>query len=166
MPGLAVDPHVPTRLLDDAVNRGETEACAFPGLLGGEKGIEGVLPGVTTHSDAVVADGKHHIATRNHGRVLAGVGLVQLDVPCLDADRSAAWHSVACVDDEVHQDLLDLPGVGDDVSARRTARGDRDVFANEPLQHRFYGRYYAVQIENARLQNLFAAERQQLSRER
>src|SRR5205814_553619 len=103
------------------VNGGETQAGAFPGLLGGEKWIERVLPGVTTHSDAVVADGKHHIATRNHGRVLAGVGLIQLDVPCLDADRSTAWHSVARVDHEVHQDLLDLPGVGDDIAARQSA---------------------------------------------
>src|SRR5690242_21840177 len=38
LPHLAVDPHVPARLLDDAVHRGESETRPLADLLGGEEG--------------------------------------------------------------------------------------------------------------------------------
>jgi len=65
------------------------------------------------------------------GTVSAGEGLVEVGVGGLDDDTSAAWHRVARVHDEVHDDLLDLARVGLDVSQIRLEVGFQiDVLAD------------------------------------
>src|SRR5204863_8614434 len=86
--GLTVDPHIAARLLDDSIDRGEAEACAFSSFLGREERIERVLSGVAVHANAGVADCEHDVPAGDDGRVLAGIGLVELHVLRLDADRS------------------------------------------------------------------------------
>ncbi len=124
-----------------------------------------MLSGVDAHSDAGVSDCQHDVPSRHDRRMLAGVCLVELDVPGLDADRAALWHRVASVHHQVDEDLLDLTRISDDVAARRTTRCDDDIFADQAAKHRLDRRHDAVHVQHSWLQNLLPAECQQLLRE-
>ena len=66
----------------------------------------------------------------------ARVVVVQIDVRGLDGQLAAVRHGVARVDREVHEDLLDLPGIGLDVpEAADQEKRQLDVGAEEPTEH-------------------------------
>ena len=46
--------------------------------------------------------------------MLAGVGFVQFHVGGFEGELAAVRHGVAGIEGEVHDDLLDLPGIGFD----------------------------------------------------
>ena len=75
-------------------------------------------------------------------------------------------HRVARVHGEVDDHLLDLRRVG---AHRRELgaehRHELDVLADQAAQHHVHVADRRVQVEDARLQHLLAAERQQLARE-
>ena len=60
------------------------------------------------HAGAGVADRHLDVVAGLQPRVRGDADLVELDVAQLDRDLAAARHGVARVDDEVHQNLLDL----------------------------------------------------------
>ena len=80
--------------------------------------------------------------------------------------RPPCCHRVARVDDEIHEHLLQLSGIGDNVASRRALRRDDDVFPDETPQHWLDCLDDAIHVEDARLENLLAAEREQLARQR
>ena len=94
------------------------------------------------------------------------VARVELDVGRLDRELAAARHRVARVDDEVHEDLLDLPGIGLH-GAEVEAAHDRqlDVLAEEAAQHLLDAADRLVEVEDPRLEDLLPAERQELPRQ-
>jgi hypothetical protein len=63
---------------------------------------------LVSNPEAGIGDGEHHVGTCCHPEMLAGVVLVQFRVVRLKGQLSATRHGVPRVDDEVHDDLLDL----------------------------------------------------------
>src|SRR5580704_1736581 len=160
---LAEDPDVAATLLDDSVDPGKPEPGAFCAF-GGEEGFEDVGLSFYVHAHAGVADSQHHVFARLKGRVNAGVFVVEGDVGGLDCEFSAGGHGVAGIDGEVHDDLLDLAGIGAHRAETRARHHDQvDVFANHAVEHFQVFGDDAVEIENARSQHLLAAEGEQLA---
>ena len=97
----------------------------------------------------------------------APAGSAARDRGRFDPQRSAGRHGVPRVDGEVHQDLFELSAVRHRADLRTVEpRLDRDVFADDPAQHRLHFRHDVVEVHRLRLQQLPAAEREQLARER
>ena len=89
--------------------------------------------------------------------------LIEIDVGGFDRQAPAARHRVARVEDQVHQDLLQLSGVGaDGVEPGRQLRHQFDAFADQPAEHLAHPDDQCVEIDRRRMEHLFAAERQQL----
>ncbi len=81
--------------------------------------------------------------------------------------HSAFGHRVARVRAQVHQDLFELPGIGPDPREGHSAADfDVDVAADQPPEQRLDRADDLVQVQYSRLQNLLAAECQQLTRQR
>ena len=91
---------------------------------------------------------------------------VELHVGGLDGQLAPLRHGVAGVHDEVHENLLQLSGIGHHHSEGGTVRdGELDVRSDETLQHLRGAVDGHVQIEDPRLEDLLPAERQQLPRQ-
>jgi hypothetical protein len=91
--------------------------------------------------------------------VKAGVFLSQRDVRGFDGELAAGGHGVARIHGQIHDDLLDLPGIGAHRAQGR--RGDHykiDIFADDARKHLEVLRDHRIQIENFRRQHLLAAE--------
>ena len=68
--------------------------------------------------------------------MLRGVIVVDLDVGGFERQRAALGHRVAGVDRQIEQDLVDLAGIGEHrAERRRRADDERDVLADQPIQH-------------------------------
>ena len=96
-----------------------------------------------------------------------GVGLVQDDIGRLESQIAALGHRVARVDDQVHDHLLDLPGVGlDAAQIGRRRDGQPDVLADQASQHLLKLHDDRVQIQDLGLEDLLPAEGQELPGQR
>src|SRR5690606_36872239 len=81
-------------------------------------------------------------------------------------DAPAVRDGVAGVDDQVHEDLLELTRVGAGVPKIWGATQlDIDVLADDPTDHSLDSRHDTVQLEHLGLQHLLPAECQQLPRQ-
>ncbi len=68
--------------------------------------------------------------------MLAGVSLIELGVRGFQSQLAAVGHGVAGIQGEVHDDLLDLPGIGFHRAQVTGGDGeDFNVFADQPPQH-------------------------------
>jgi hypothetical protein len=163
--GLAVDHDPAAGLLDDAEHGRQAEAGALTDRLGGEERLEDPGPGRRLHADAGVADRQHHVPAGAGAELGGGVGLVELDVGGLDGQPAAVGHGVAGVDHQVHQHLLELAGIGVDPAevGRGPHRTQLDVLAQQALEHRPQVGDDLIEVEHPRLQELAAAEREELA---
>ena len=95
-----------------------------------------------------------------------GVAAVEFHVRRFDRQPSAVGHRVARVDHQIQQYLLDLARVCLH-AAKFSARQERhvNVFADHAREHPDHSRDRVVHVQHARLQDLLAAEGQQLARE-
>ena len=85
----------------------------------------------------------------------------------LDGQPAAAGHRVPGVHDEVHEDLLELAGIDEDVQLLAAQRElQLHVLTDQPLQHPERALDEAADVEHLRLDHLPARERQELLRER
>ncbi len=131
-PRLAVHPDVAAALLHDAVHGREAEARTFAEFLGGEERLEQPRLCGPIDADACVGHGEHHVAARLHRPVLPRVRGVEIHAGGLDGESAAPGHGVAGVDHQVHDDLLELPGIGPDGGAGRLGREAQfDVFPDQ-----------------------------------
>src|SRR5262249_17468787 len=97
------------------------------------------------------------------GEVAAGIAFVEHDIGGFDGEDSAFRHGVAGVDHQVHEDLLDLAGVGaDGAKVGGQHQAEIDVFADEAPEHAAQAGDELVEIEHAGLQDLAAAEGEEL----
>ena len=88
---------------------------------------------------------------------------VERDVGGLDGQFAALRHGVAGVDGEVHDDLVDLAGIGAHCAERGAWNHYQiDILADHAGEHFQVLGDHLVQIEHFGRQHLFAAERQQL----
>src|SRR6516162_8000076 len=117
-----------------------------------------------TDAGAVVGNRKQHQG--------AGFGIdmpslqfvVPLNIHRLDRQLSPQRHSVSSVDDEVHENLLDLPRIGSDGSqARVQEQLQLNIFANQAPEHFAKALDERVQVDDFGYQHLPAAESQQLA---
>ena len=83
-----------------------------------------------------------------------------------DGERTAARHGVAGVDGKIHDDLLNHAAVADDDRQfGGRMKFQRDVLADEALEHFAHVADGLAQIERPGLHHVFAAEHEQLARE-
>jgi hypothetical protein len=79
---------------------------------------------------------------------------------------SATWHCVPGIHRKVHQYLGDLARISANGAQFRIEDGcEFDVFAYYSLQHLFHIDHSLIQVKGPRANDLFPAERKQLSRE-
>ena len=96
-----------------------------------------------------------------------GVSLIQIGVASLNREFTAEGHRVAGVHSQVHDDLLNLPGVCFDPPQSRFKNCEQDdVFSNQPPQHVLQIGDGHVEVKHLRSKHLAAAESQQLAGER
>ena len=152
---------------DDPVDGGEAEAGAFAFALGGEERLEGPLDRLLVHADAGVAHFQADVAARLGVGVHVGVLLVEVGLVDLDHQAPAVRHRVASVDGQVDQHLLDLAGIGLDRTAVLAEAGDQlDPLPQRPAQEVLQLGDDVAQIQQLRLDDLAAAEDQQLAGQR
>ena len=101
-----------------------------------------------------------------NGAVDAREAFVECDICSLNGEFAALGHSIASVDREIHDDLVDLTRVGADCAQGRARDHDEiDILANHTGQHLQVLGDGLVQVEHLRSQNLLAAEGEQLTRQ-
>ena len=116
---------------------------------------------------AGIGDAQHEVLARRHWRMFTRIRLAHRRPRGADHELAAAGHRVARVEREVDHRLLDLSRIPE--HRQRPARQlglDLDVCAEQPRQQPRDRGDRLVEIEHARLEQLFAAERQQLTRHR
>ena len=154
-------------LLENPVHRGEAEAGSLAELLRGEERLEDAGPRLRVHPRAAVGHRQAHVAAGLDTPVLAVERLLELHRERLDRQRPAVGHRVTPVHREVEEDLLELTGVGQDRADRRVELHDeRDVLADQAVEHLLDLGDDLVQVEQPGPNDLLTAEREELLRER
>src|ERR1035441_7103952 len=153
-----------TALLDDALNGGESEAGAVADLLGGEEGLEDVALSFLVHALTVVAEGEADVLSV---RQVHGEPRAAFDVGGFDGQPTARRHGIAGIDGEIDENLVHLPGIGENVpQAVGKRRMDLYVLSQQAGKHALGTGHIGVQVEANGLEDLSAAEGQQLAGER
>src|SRR5262249_58362087 len=88
----AVDLHVPTALLDDPVDGGQTQPGPFARLLRGEKRLEDVRLRLRVHSTTGIGDGQEHVRARLYPPVPGRVVAIQLHRARFHREEAALRH--------------------------------------------------------------------------
>src|SRR5260221_10048254 len=129
--GLAFGENVSIALLDDAVNGREAEAGAFSLFLGGKERFKDAGLSFLVHAVAGIGNRNYGIASGLDETVLAKV-LAHGNVRTFHGELATFGHGVFGVDDQVHDDLLELAGVGAGVSGLSGEAGNQfDVFSDQ-----------------------------------
>src|SRR5215468_4125695 len=125
---------VASALLHNSVHRRQSEAGTFALFLGGEKRLEDSRLSFPIHSNAGIRYREHHIRSRLDQRMLAAAGIKILRT-CLDKNLSTLGHRIFCIDHQVHDDLLELAGIGTSMAeVGRQPCSEFDGFANQGTQ--------------------------------
>jgi len=139
----------------------EPQARAPADVLGREERVEDVALRLGVDPRAGVGDRKARVRPRLDARVFVGVALAEPLLAGLDRQDAAVRHRVAAIHREVDDYLLDLAAVGQ--HRGRVFRGEHgylDVVADQAGKHRHHGGDHFVQVEDDRLENLLARERE------
>ena len=165
-PHRAVDGGVAPGLLHDAVHGREPESCPLARRLGREERLEDPAHGLLVHADAGVAYLDGDVVPLLQPAMIARVARRDVPVRGLHEQLTAGRHGVARVHREVHQHLRDLTRVGAHCAQILIQRsGHRDVLADQAAENLLAVAHHGIQVDDARLQHLLAAEREQLLRE-
>jgi hypothetical protein len=139
----------------------KAQACALARLLCGEKWLEQMCERVGVHATPVVGDREHHVASRGGAGMFMPEVLAEFHVAGGNCQGTAAGHSIACVDREVHQDVLHLSGIHlDHAKIRRCLNRNADALAQQWMQQFLDVPHKGVEIDETRLQQLSSAEGQ------
>src|ERR1035438_1289463 len=156
---LALNEDVAAALLDDAVDGGKSEAGAFAFFFGGEEGLEDAGLGFAVHALASVADRDHDVGAVFDESIFRAVRLVESDAGGADADFAAVGHGVFGVDNEIHDDLLELSGVGASATDGGSEAGSEfDIFADERTEEPLHVSDDGVDVDDLEFEMLFPAE--------
>ena len=113
---------------------------------------------------AGIAHRQHDVASGLDGLVVAGIVCVELRVGSFERELPAVRHGVAGIEGQVHDDLLDLPGIGLHRAEIACRYGqDFNVLSNQPAQQGIQIHHDVIQIDDARRKHLLAAEGEQLA---
>ena len=164
---LAVDFHVATRLLDEAVDLGQAQAGTMTNFLGGEERIE--CPGfdVFRHACARVGHCEHDVLARYDLDLRGGILVVEMHVRCLDRKLAAARHGVPGIDRKIENREFKLVGIGKrapDAAAQHRLHGH--LLAERAPQKVRHARDEAANIDGLGIERLLAREGQKPLRQR
>ena len=99
--------------------------------------------------------------------VFGTVGIVEGDAGGANADFAAVGHGVFGVDHEIHDDLLELAGIGAGAAdGGGEAGGEFDIFADERAEETLHVGDDGVDVDDLEFEKLFAAEGEELASER
>ena len=88
----------------------------------------------------------------------------RFELRCLDVKLATIRHGIASVDGQVHDDLLDLVGIGAHGASLRIEREHHiNILSNQALEHLLEVADYIVHRDVPRLADLAAAEGQKLA---
>src|SRR5580693_768853 len=165
LPRFALNQDIAATLLDDAVHGRKSQSSTFSFLLGGEKWLEDAQLGFFVHALAGISYREHDVKTRvNVGVFAANVLMVQSGVGALNSDFSTIRHGVFGIDHQIHEDLLDLAGIGaGSAEIGCELRLQLDVLSDQRTQQALYLLHDEVQVYNLQFQQLLPAERQELA---
>ena len=91
------------------------------------------------------------------------VAFIEVHVCGFYGQSATIGHGIPGIDHQVHDDLLNLSGVCLHPPQTRSRPGDQlNIFADEPAQHLIEVCHQAVEVDDPRLEQLHAAEGQQL----
>ncbi len=107
--------HVATELLDQPVHDRHAQTRAAGAAPGREEGLEQPCLRQLVHADAGVANGQTNEGAGNGPSGGEPVRGLQVSRPKRQAELAALGHGVACVGGQVHHDLFDRPGAGEDL---------------------------------------------------
>ena len=128
-----IDPHLPARLLGEAIDHRQAEAGALADRFRCEERLEHPRDHLRRHAGAGVGHGNRQVLPRRHV-VRARRPLIQPLVGGLDGDATAVRHRVAGVDAQVEQRVLELRGIDQrGPEAGRSDNLDRDAGADRAL---------------------------------
>ncbi len=120
-----------------------------------------------SHAGSRVADAEHYIVARNSTSMCSHIVLIKDNMVSCDGKFAAVWHGIAGIDDQIHQNLPHVAGIGLE-TAGMLAENNRhfDVLVNESPQHFVQFLDLIVKIKHHGFHGLLATEHQQLSRQR
>src|SRR5512145_66303 len=95
-----------------------------------------------------------------------GILSIELDVLRLDGDIAAFRQGISGVDNEVHQNLINLPSIGEHWRNLLQTRLESNVLPENSVNHSCYLTHHLVETERLQLEDLLAAKRKKLPRER
>jgi hypothetical protein len=99
---------VASTLFHDVGDDGKPEAGSFSLALRSEEWLEDLRLGGGVHAAAIVTDCDHNVLLVSRSAVRRLLARVKFRVLSFDEDVTAVWHGIAGVDDQIHDDLLDL----------------------------------------------------------
>ena len=153
-------------LFHNAVHGRESKPGALAQLLGGEEGLEETLLGLRVHAGPGVRDGQHHVRAGLHFYAVLHILLIESHVGRLDGQLAAVGHCVARVDRQVHEHLLDLPGVdADTIEGPGWTELQFHILADEPSEHLGGVLDQLIEIDHLGPEGLLPAERKELPRQ-
>ena len=163
---LAANPNGPVHLLDYAINCGQAKACAFARFLGRKERLEDAGLGSRVHASARITDREHDVFADGYAVAGLRVVLIHHDVPGCQGKATAQRHRVASVHGQIQDHLLDLPGVGLHAPERGRREGRQfNSVRDQPIQHFRDVVHHCVQVQYFHVQDLLAAEGQELPRQ-
>ena len=153
-------------LTDDAIHGGQTEAGALTDILGGEKRLIYMREDRGVHAPAVVGDGKTEEVSAAGIGMPAPVVFGERDSSQANADGARAGDRIAGVDDEIHDNLLEIGGIGE--NARQIFGAvtlKLDVLGQKAREHVAQVGQRDAEIQRLGAGNLTPAEDKQLPRQ-
>ena len=156
--GFALDASV--ALVDDAVDGGESEAGGLGGVFGGEEWFEDAAAGWFVHADAGIGDGEDDAGV---GGSAVGLGRFERRRSGGDSQGATGGHGGAGIVGQLHEDQVELIGIDDDGGEGfLQAQFNGDSGAEGAVKHGEGAAHAFVEVDDAGLQKLEAAEGQQL----
>ena len=126
-----------------------------------------MLEDVRVHPAPGVPDAQSDVASGTRSRTRGRRLLVDDDVLGVECQRATAGHRVARVHREIDQNLLDLPGVGEDRPQAGAQGGhELDVLPDGPAQQLLDVARHAAEVHHLGMDDLAAAEGEELAGER
>ena len=115
------------------------------------------------HTGARVAHSERDVVSDGSFGVLIDLPAIEPAIPGLDDHTAAERHGVACIQRQIQNDLIQLPGIHLHVPRLFGLPGyDLDVGRNQPSQHLDQIGHGGIYVQHFGLQHLLAAEGQHL----
>ena len=135
--GRALDFDPTSMLFEHAINGGQTHSGAFAGIFRREEWLKDSRDSRCIHPVTGIFHSQANMWTELRLRISRAITFVDFNPPGGKCEFPAIGHRVTRVESEVHDDLIDVAWVGKNRRQLwRKLHVERDVFADQPSQHR------------------------------